>query len=194
LSSAGQPQLALQPELPQDRQAVFDLINRVSQATANVLITGESGTGKEMVARAIHKTGPRAQKPFIAINCTAIPENLLESELFGHAKGSFTGAIQRKRGLFEEAHGGTLFLDEIGDMNVTLQSKILRVIQERKVRAVGDNIDKDVDVLLDKAKRKNYVNTLKIGEQAEIGGKLTYRAGKEAIIETENIKGIIENT
>lgn len=116
-------------------KVVFDLVARVSQATANVLVTGESGTGKEMVARAIHETGPRAKKPFIAINCTAIPESLLESELFGHGKGSFTGAIQRKRGLFEEAEGGTLFLDEIGDMNVALQSKLLRVIQERKVRA-----------------------------------------------------------
>src|SRR5690606_37740545 len=116
----------------QGMKEVFDLVGRVSQAMANVLITGESGTGKEMVARAIHESGPRARKPFVAINCTAIPETLLESELFGHAKGSFTGAIQRKRGLFEEADGGTLFLDEIGDMNVQLQAKLLRVIQEKK--------------------------------------------------------------
>lgn len=142
---------------------IYDLVGRVSQATANVLITGESGTGKEMVARAIHQTGPRAHKPFVAINCTAIPETLLESELFGHAKGSFTGAIQRKRGLFEEAEGGTLFLDEIGDMNVQLQSKLLRVIQERKVRAVGDNITKDVDVRIIAATHKDLKNAMKEG-------------------------------
>ncbi|MDR3608585.1 MAG: sigma-54 dependent transcriptional regulator [Oligoflexia bacterium] len=144
-------------------KAVFDLVGRVSQATANVLITGESGTGKEMVARAIHENGPRAHKPFIAINCTAIPENLLESELFGHAKGSFTGAIQRKRGLFEEAEGGTLFLDEIGDMNVSLQSKLLRVIQERKVRAVGENIARDVDVRIIAATHKDLKAAMKDG-------------------------------
>lgn len=148
-------------------KSVFDLINRVSQATSNVLITGESGTGKEMVARAIHDSGPRARKPFVAINCTAIPETLLESELFGHAKGSFTGAINRKRGLFEEADGGTLFLDEIGDMNVQLQSKILRVIQEKKVRAVGDNIDKTVDVRIVAATHKDLKVAIKDGRFRE---------------------------
>lgn len=142
---------------------IFDLVTRVSQATANILITGESGTGKEMIARAIHQNGPRAHKPFIAINCTAIPETLLESELFGHAKGSFTGAIQRKKGLFEEAEGGTLFLDEIGDMNVQLQSKLLRVIQERKVRAVGDNLDKAVDVRIVAATHKDLKAAIKEG-------------------------------
>lgn len=142
-------------------KAVFDLVNRVSQATANVLITGESGTGKEIVARAIHESGPRARKPFIAINCTAIPETLLESELFGHAKGSFTGAIQRKRGLFEEAEGGTLFLDEIGDMNTQLQSKLLRVIQEKKVRAVGENVDRPVDVRIIAATHKDLKAAIK---------------------------------
>jgi two-component system response regulator HydG len=148
-------------------KAIFDLVSRVSQATANILITGESGTGKEMVARAIHESGPRAQKPFVAINCTAIPETLLESELFGHAKGSFTGAIQRKRGLFEEAEGGTLFLDEIGDMNVALQSKLLRVIQERKVRAVGDNTSKDVDVRIIAATHKDLKSAMKEGRFRE---------------------------
>ncbi len=148
-------------------KAVFDLVARVSHATANVFITGESGTGKEMVARAIHQSGPRAQKPFVAINCTAIPETLLESELFGHAKGSFTGAIQRKRGLFEEADGGTLFLDEIGDMNVVLQSKLLRVIQERKVRAVGDNIAHDVDVRIIAATHKDLRTAMKEGRFRE---------------------------
>ncbi len=140
---------------------IFDLVGRVSHATANVLVTGESGTGKEMVARAIHESGPRAGKPFVAINCTAIPENLLESELFGHAKGSFTGAVQRKRGLFEEAEGGTLFLDEIGDMNPQLQSKLLRVIQERKVRAVGDNVDKPVNVRIVAATHKDLKVAIK---------------------------------
>lgn len=142
-------------------RAVYDLITRVSQATANILVTGESGTGKEMVARAIHENGPRAKHSFVAINCTAIPETLLESELFGHAKGSFTGAIQRKRGLFEEADGGTLFLDEIGDMNIQLQSKILRVIQEKKVRAVGENVDKSVDVRIIAATHKDLKAAIK---------------------------------
>jgi two-component system, NtrC family, response regulator HydG len=142
-------------------KAVFDLVTRVSQATANILIMGESGTGKELVARAIHENGPRSKKPFVAINCTAIPEALLESELFGHAKGSFTGAIQRKRGLFEEAEGGTLFLDEIGDMNIQLQSKLLRVIQERKIRAVGENVTRDVDVRIVAATHKDLKAAIK---------------------------------
>ena len=144
-------------------RAVFDLVARVSQVGSNVLITGESGTGKEMIARAIHERGPRAKKPFVAINCTAIPETLLESELFGHAKGSFTGAIQKKKGLFEEAEGGTLFLDEIGDMNVALQAKLLRVIQERKVRAVGDNVARDVNVRIIAATHKDLKLAMKEG-------------------------------
>ncbi len=148
-------------------KAIFDLVARVSGATANVLITGESGSGKEMVARAIHESGPRASKQFVAINCTAIPETLLESELFGHAKGSFTGAITRKRGLFEEAEGGTLFLDEIGDMNPQLQSKLLRVIQERKVRAVGDNVDKPIDVRVIAATHKDLKMAIKEGRFRE---------------------------
>lgn len=146
---------------------VFDLVARVSQATANVLVTGESGTGKEMIARAIHEQGPRARKPFVAINCTAIPETLLESELFGHAKGSFTGAIQQKRGLFEEAEGGTLFLDEIGDMNVQLQSKLLRVIQEKKVRPVGSNVSHDVDVRIIAATHKDLKAAIRDGRFRE---------------------------
>jgi two-component system response regulator HydG len=148
-------------------KSIFDLVSRVSHATANVLITGESGSGKEMVARAIHQNGPRAHKQFVAINCTAIPETLLESELFGHAKGSFTGAIQRKKGLFEEAEGGTLFLDEIGDMNPQLQSKLLRVIQEKKVRAVGDNVDKPVDVRIIAATHKDLKAAIKEGRFRE---------------------------
>lgn len=147
----------------QSMHEVFDLIRRVAQANANVLIMGETGTGKERVAHAIHEEGPRRTKRFIAINCTAIPEALLESELFGHAKGSFTGAVGRKRGLFEEAEGGTIFLDEIGDMNLALQAKLLRVIQERKIRAVGDNIDRDVDVRIIAATHKDLKGAIKNG-------------------------------
>jgi two-component system, NtrC family, response regulator HydG len=142
---------------------VFDLIKRVAPANANVLISGESGTGKERVARAIHEEGPRRSKHFVAINCTAIPESLLESELFGHAKGSFTGATGRKKGLFEEADGGTIFLDEIGDMNLALQAKLLRVIQERKIRAVGDTLDKDIDVRIVAATHKDLKQAIRNG-------------------------------
>lgn len=142
---------------------VFDLIRRVGPASANVLITGESGTGKERVAHAIHAEGPRRTKRFVAINCTAIPEALLESELFGHAKGSFTGAVGKKRGLFEEAEGGTIFLDEIGDMNLALQGKLLRVIQERKIRPVGENIDHDIDVRIIAATHKDLKAAIKNG-------------------------------
>ncbi len=144
-------------------KVVFDLVVRLSHSTANVLIHGESGTGKEMVAQAIHSTGPRAGKPFVAINCTAIPETLLESELFGHAKGSFTGALNRKKGLIEEAHGGTLFLDEIGDMSPPLQAKLLRVLQERKIRPVGDNTMVDVDVRVIAATHKDLKAAIRDG-------------------------------
>jgi DNA-binding NtrC family response regulator len=140
---------------------VFDLIRRVAPANANVLITGESGTGKERVANAIHDEGPRRAKKFVAINCTAIPESLLESELFGHAKGAFTGAIGRKRGLFDEAEGGTIFLDEIGDMNLALQAKLLRVIQERKIRSVGETVDRPVDVRIIAATHKDLKAAIK---------------------------------
>lgn len=146
---------------------VFDLIQRVSGANANVLISGESGTGKERVARAIHDEGPRKSKNFVAINCTAIPEALLESELFGYAKGAFTGAIAKKRGLFEEANGGTVFLDEIGDMNLALQAKLLRVIQERKIRAVGETQDKDIDVRIIAATHKDLKAAIKNGSFRE---------------------------
>jgi two-component system response regulator HydG len=142
---------------------VFDLIRRVAPASANVLIMGESGTGKERVANAIHSEGPRRANRFVAINCTAIPEALLESELFGHAKGAFTGAVSRKRGLFEEAEGGTIFLDEIGDMNLALQGKLLRVIQERSIRAVGETTDRDVDVRVIAATHKDLKAAIKNG-------------------------------
>ncbi|MFP5518744.1 MAG: sigma-54-dependent transcriptional regulator [Bdellovibrionia bacterium] len=148
-------------------QAIFDLIQRVAPTATNILIQGDSGTGKELVARAIHNLGPRKDHPFVAINCTAIPDTLLESELFGHAKGSFTGAVQRKKGLFEEADGGTIFLDEIGDMDMPLQAKILRVIQERRIRAVGDNTDKAIDVRIIAATHKDLKAAIRDGRFRE---------------------------
>jgi DNA-binding NtrC family response regulator len=120
-------------------QEVFKLIGRVSRSDAPVLITGESGCGKEVVARALHQFSGRSAKPFVAINCAAIPESLLESELFGHEKGSFTGAMQQRIGRFEQCDGGTLFLDEIGEMPVLIQSKLLRVLQESEFSRVGGN-------------------------------------------------------
>jgi DNA-binding NtrC family response regulator len=116
---------------------VYKLMARVAGSTATVLIEGESGTGKEVVARTIHEHGPAARGPFVAVNCAAIPENLLESELFGHEKGAFTGAVARKIGRFEQAGGGTLFLDEVADMSLALQAKILRAVQEREIERVG---------------------------------------------------------
>jgi DNA-binding NtrC family response regulator len=127
---------------------VYKLIARVGPSAATVVIQGESGTGKEVVARAIHQTGLKSSGPFVAVNCAAIPENLLESELFGHEKGAFTGAVIRKIGRFEQANRGTLFLDEIGDMSLALQSKILRAIQEREIERVGGGETIPVDVRL----------------------------------------------
>ena len=122
----------------------MELAQRVSSSQANILITGESGSGKEVIAKAVHELGDKKDGPFIAINCSAIPENLLESELFGHAKGSFTGANDKKIGLFEEANKGTLFLDEIGDLSLPLQAKLLRVLQERKIKRIGENQYRDI--------------------------------------------------
>lgn len=148
-------------------KAIFDLVQRVALTQSSVLIQGESGTGKELVARAIHHLGPRSEGPFVAINCTAIPENLLESELFGHAKGSFTGATQRKKGLFEEAQGGTLLLDEIGDMSPGLQSKLLRVLQERRIRPVGDTSSHDIDIRLMAATHRDLKAAIREGSFRE---------------------------
>jgi len=134
---------------------IFALIKKVAHGRSSVLITGESGTGKEVVARTLHYHGSRADKPFIPINCTAIPEGLLESELFGHVRGAFTGAHTSKRGLFEKADGGTLFLDEIGDMGPGLQSKLLRVLQDREIRPVGGTQSTKVDVRIVTATNKD---------------------------------------
>lgn len=135
--------------------SVFNLIQRVSQAPTNVLITGESGTGKEVIAKAIHYNGPLKDKPFVTVNCGAIPENLMESEMFGHKKGSFTGAIADKAGLFEVADGGTLFLDEVGELPASIQVKLLRAIQERIIRRVGATDDMKVEVRIIAATNRN---------------------------------------
>ncbi|HUB67607.1 MAG TPA: sigma-54 dependent transcriptional regulator [Candidatus Methylacidiphilales bacterium] len=136
-------------------QQVYKLIGQVAPTNTTILITGESGTGKELVARAIYQNGVRANKPFIAINCAAIPENLLESELFGHEKGAFTGAMAQRIGKFEQCDGGTLFLDEIGDMPLTTQTKILRVLQEGEISRVGHNQSIKTDVRIIAATNKD---------------------------------------
>jgi transcriptional regulator with PAS, ATPase and Fis domain len=127
-------------------RAVFELVARAARSSASVLLTGETGTGKELIARALHGTGPRREQPFVAINCAAFPDTLLESELFGHARGAFTGADRDKKGLFEVAHGGTLFLDEIGETSGPLQAKLLRALQEREIRPLGSARARRVDV------------------------------------------------
>ena len=134
--------LARSPQM----QRVFELIGKIHSTRTSILITGESGTGKELVARALHSEGNRSQKAFVAVNCGAIPEELMESELFGHRKGSFTGAVADKTGLFQQADGGILFLDEIGELSLGLQVKLLRALQERKVKPIGDTTETEVDV------------------------------------------------
>ena len=145
----------------------MDISKRVAKSMANVMITGESGTGKEVIAKYIHSSSLRANGPFVAINCSAIPESLLETELFGHAKGAFTGAQAQKIGLFEEAAKGTIFLDEIGDMSLSLQSKLLRVIQERQIKRVGENQTRDIDVRMIFATHKNLANEVSEGRFRE---------------------------
>jgi transcriptional regulator with PAS, ATPase and Fis domain len=127
---------------------VFERIRLVAETNSTVLVVGESGTGKELVARAIHQYSPRAARPFLPVNCAAIPESLIESELFGHEKGAFTGATARREGLFQAAKGGTLFIDEIGEMQMGLQSKLLRAIETKRVMPVGSTRELDVDVRL----------------------------------------------
>lgn len=139
----------------------------VAQSDVSVLIQGQSGTGKEVLAQAIHNASPRSKKAFIAINCGALPEQLLESELFGHARGAFTGAVSSREGLFQAAEGGTLFLDEIGDMPIPLQVKLLRVLQERKVRPLGSNRDIDIDVRIISATHRDLPKAMARGEFRE---------------------------
>lgn len=144
-------------------QHVFSLIQQVAPSKAAVLITGESGTGKELAARAIHALSPRAGGPFVAVNCAAMPETLMESELFGHEKGAFTGAMERRAGCFELAHGGTLLLDEIGDMPVATQAKLLRVLEDSRVRRLGGKTEIVVDVRVIASTNKNLEEALQKG-------------------------------
>ena len=148
-------------------RAIFDLIQTVAPQTSRVLITGESGTGKELVARAIHENSLRAQAPFITINCGAFPESLLESELFGYMKGAFTGANENRRGLFQAADGGTLFMDEIGNMSLTMQVRLYRVLQEGKVRPIGSTEETDVDVRIIAATNKDFEKEIAEGRFRE---------------------------
>ena len=149
--------------LSQPFRVIRELIEKVKNVNSPVLITGESGTGKELIARIIHHCGHRSQAQFVAVNCSAIPENLLESELFGYARGSFTGALRDKPGLVEEAQGGTFFLDEIGDLSLSLQAKLLRVLQEKEVRRIGENHSRRVDVRFISATNKNLEQEVAAG-------------------------------
>lgn len=142
---------------------VLEGVSRIAKTDSTVLILGESGTGKDLIAKAIHLASERKEKPFVAINCAALPETLLESNLFGHEKGAFSGAIKEAKGLFLQAHGGTIFLDEIGDMPASLQAKILRVLQERQFRPIGSEKVIEVDVRIIVATNKNLEEQVKLG-------------------------------
>ena len=144
-------------------RSVLELVHRVVDTDVSVLITGESGTGKELIARAIHDNSPRKSRAFVALNCAAIPDQLLESELFGHTKGAFTGASAEKKGLVEVANGGTLFLDEISDLPQSLQTKLLRLLQEREIRRVGDTANRTVDVRILSATNKDLQKEMSAG-------------------------------
>ena len=146
---------------------VFETVARVARSSATVLLTGESGTGKEVVARALHGAGDRRDGPFVAVNCAAIPEHLLESELFGHEKGAFTGAVARRVGRFERANAGTLFLDEIGDMSLVLQAKVLRALEERVVEPVGGETGRPVDVRVIAATNRELAGAIREGRFRE---------------------------
>jgi two-component system response regulator AtoC len=143
--------------------AAIELVDKVAPHPSTVLVTGESGTGKELIARLIHTSSPRSRAPFVPVNCGAIPENLLETELFGHKKGSFTGAVADRVGLFEEAHRGTLFLDEIGELPPQLQVKLLRALQEGEIRRVGESTSRDVDVRVVAATARDLESEVKEG-------------------------------
>ncbi len=157
---------------------VFELVRKAARSEANILVVGESGTGKELIARAIHANSPRAAQPFVPVDCASLPENLLESELFGHEKGAFTGAVRSKPGLIETAHLGTVFLDEIGELPLSLQSKLLRALQEREIRRVGGTSQIPVDVRVVSASNRNLRESAARGEFRE---ELYYRVNVIAI-------------
>jgi two-component system nitrogen regulation response regulator NtrX len=144
-------------------QRVYQLVDMVAPTRARVMISGERGTGKELVARAIHALSPRRDRPFVEVNCAAVPAELIESEMFGHVRGAFTGAVADRRGTFESAHGGTLFLDEIGDMSIVMQVKLLRVLQEGEVTPVGSSKSRPVDVRILAATSKNLLEEIEKG-------------------------------
>ncbi|HEX7158612.1 MAG TPA: sigma-54 dependent transcriptional regulator [Edaphobacter sp.] len=156
----------------QQMKAIFSLIERIAPSNVSVLVTGESGTGKELVARALHEMSSRRSQPFVAVNCAAIPETLIESEIFGHEKGAFTGALERRAGCFELAEGGTLLLDEIGEMPAPTQAKLLRVLEDRKLRRLGSKAETPVDVRVIAATNKEPEQAVASGE---LRGDLYYR-------------------
>jgi len=150
-----------------EMRRLYAILERVAPTDATVLILGETGTGKDVVARSIHASSPRAKGPFVTVDCGAIPENLIESELFGHARGAFSGAVADRKGVFEEANGGTLFLDEIGEMPISMQPKLLRAIERRAVRRVGTNVEKPVDVRIVAATNRSLANSVNDGNFRE---------------------------